>query len=61
MVRHRTAHNVRTVSMNGPRRNEPYPGEGVLQFYPPPDLSRFNTKSNPEGSLQESLPQEKTN
>ncbi|KAL4077120.1 hypothetical protein V8B97DRAFT_2080191 [Scleroderma yunnanense] len=60
MARHRITHNVRTVSMNGPRRNEPYPGEGVLKFYPPPDPSRFDSTSNPGGNLQEGNPPETT-
>lgn len=34
LARHRTTQNVRTVSMNEPRRNMPYPGEGILELFP---------------------------
>lgn len=52
-ARHRTTHNVRTVSMNEPRRNVPYPGEGILELFPLMDPSQLSTNASCHEGLQE--------
>ncbi|KAH7889392.1 hypothetical protein F5I97DRAFT_521092 [Phlebopus sp. FC_14] len=50
--RNRPPGNVRTVSVKAPGRYDRYPGEGTLQFYPPPDISRFRKSPQTEEGSQ---------
>ncbi|KAI6118848.1 hypothetical protein EV401DRAFT_1965636 [Pisolithus croceorrhizus] len=53
LARHRTTQNVRTVSMNEPRRNVPYPGEGILELFPLLDPRQLSENASCGEGLQE--------
>lgn len=53
LARHRTTQNVRTVSMNEPRRNMPYPGEGILELFPLLDPRQLSMNASCGEGLQE--------
>ncbi|KAI6109523.1 hypothetical protein F5141DRAFT_1115139 [Pisolithus sp. B1] len=53
LARHRTTQNVRTVSMNEPRRNVPYPGEGILELFPLLDPRQLSKNASCGEGVQE--------
>ncbi|KAH7929709.1 hypothetical protein BV22DRAFT_1029110 [Leucogyrophana mollusca] len=58
--RAKPAPSLRTVSMVYPGRNDRFPGEGLIQFDPPPDILQRNDSGGTAAAIQDGKSEETT-